>query len=156
MIRTVYAAVTGEYSDYRVICLFAEKEDAEAYCSVENSLSRPYEDFRVEEFDFYDELPTHAVQHTLLAYVSGGMVTDYFGEAKKEPLHRKLVEWGVTPKHGVEVEERHDEMRHRLGDEPNLVSTLTVTGHDESAVLKTFSDRVTKMLIWDAQRPDAS
>jgi hypothetical protein len=46
--KVVYAVSSGEYSDYRVSCVFELREDAEQYINnVDDS------GYRVEEFEFY-------------------------------------------------------------------------------------------------------
>lgn len=57
--KTVYAASSGSYSDYKVTLLFTSKELAEAFCERENA-TKINDGVYVEEFQLWDELPDPA------------------------------------------------------------------------------------------------
>lgn len=59
MSKRVWAMSSGVYSDYRVHAVFTSKAAAEKAAKL-NESDRPYgEEGRVEEFELFDECPTH-------------------------------------------------------------------------------------------------
>lgn len=70
--KTVYAVVTGEYSDYSVHAIFTDKADALAHMeAVQQASEFGSESAQVQEFAFFEpgELPQ---RRELWIYVTGG------------------------------------------------------------------------------------
>lgn len=51
--RTVYVLTHGAYSDYGVICVFENREDADEYCSALGGDNEYDDGYRVEEYTSY-------------------------------------------------------------------------------------------------------
>lgn len=49
--KEIYAVTSGEYSDYGIVKLFANIEDAEQFCAIHNDNMKPYDD--VYHLDIY-------------------------------------------------------------------------------------------------------
>lgn len=92
--RIVYAASSGEYSDYHVDCVFEREEDAKRYVAA--GLADRY-----EELTLYSEMPTlYTIYSARINKVGGG----YWGQAgafrewshitTQEPKHKPTeIEW---------------------------------------------------------------
>jgi hypothetical protein len=63
--KSVYAATSGFYSDYRVHALFETKELAEEVANIDNAGKGGWGDMSVEGFVLYDAVPQRRVKHTL-------------------------------------------------------------------------------------------
>lgn len=51
----VYAVTTGEYSDYHIVKIFGNKENAQVYCAVHNPDSDLEDIYEIEEYELADE-----------------------------------------------------------------------------------------------------
>jgi len=149
---TVFALVTGCYSDYRVLATFATREDAQRAARRHKELDEWSDDARVETLDFYPEgvepkrVVTHLFQCVLL---DDGTIRDHHPNG--DP-HTASTSWDYDMLWAVGERPR---LRYvRAPCYGNTGGRLEVTGLDERACAQAFSDRVRmfKVGAWDPRK----
>ena len=48
---TIYLVTSGEYSDYHIDAVFADKEKAERFCALKNNEYNDYNEYEIEEWE---------------------------------------------------------------------------------------------------------
>lgn len=54
----IYVITAGEYSDYRIVCVFTDKDKAEHFVNLHNDYASKYswaDEYEIEEYDSKDE-----------------------------------------------------------------------------------------------------
>lgn len=95
---TVYVVTCGCYSDYQIVSIFKNLEDAEKYCAIQNDRNSYYDPCGIEFWDLQDGLNAqdiHAYKalHCRVSKMekSGAIeVRDWFMEFSKKPFDFKF------------------------------------------------------------------
>ena len=144
--NTVYGVSHGNYSDYTVLFLCADKKLAEkSAAALRGESDGWYRDAGVEGFVMFDEPPKQVTVYTMQALVKDGEVLGSYGRIPEPKLTQKDEwEWDTDAKQRPSV---------RVYTAPVTgpkAKNITVHGTDKSGVLKAYSDRITQMLAEEA------
>lgn len=137
--RTIYSVSCGEYSDYRVLALFGDKQTAEQWA---NALKHDGDcwtgDAFVEEFSF---VPTGTEPYKVTTHCKSIELMD--DGTSKEERYWKRTEWVINALYGDPPKRPHV----RYVRAPYLSGNgglLESHGADREAVIKAVADRVRK------------
>lgn len=148
---TVYAVSSGEYSDYRPIVFFATRALAERhFTEVQSDEDSWYSDAFVEEFEYLDRAPKRVKEHSIQACVKDGAVFGPWMRQDTEPTldTREVWEYSLESSRRPHV---------RIWQAPASGTgwNLRVVGTSKAAVLKAYSDRLTKLVAGEVGEVDA-
>lgn len=136
--KTVYVLTHGEYSDYGVVCVFENREDADKYCSALGGGDEYDDGYRVEEYVLYgsDEGPKYIILYIASVKVSSD------GQTTKPFIVRRAVhegDYGFPSSGDSFTVEDFDHRKTRL---EYGIDVRVSTTRGEDVALKALWDRV--------------